>query len=204
MRLVDLVADTLDLRIVDGLDPTIVGPTVLALGISQSGETADTLAALKHAEEAGYLATLAICNVAESSIVRQARLVLMTRAGPEIGVASTKAFYAQVAAGALVSCAIAEACAADADALRAIVHAHAARAHARRHRAPRSAQRGACRSAMARSSASTTRPRPSTTISTAAPPTTWRCPNRLPAAPCGTWNSSLACSCSIGLANACT
>lgn len=76
----------------------VVPDNTLFIAISQSGETADTLAALKHAEEAGYLATLAICNVAESSIVRQARLVLMTRAGPEIGVASTKAFTTQLVA----------------------------------------------------------------------------------------------------------
>src|SRR5699024_5866807 len=63
---------------------------------SQSGETADTLAALRHAQQAGYLATLAICNVLESSLVRESDLVLMTHAGPEIGIASTKAFTAQL------------------------------------------------------------------------------------------------------------
>jgi glucosamine--fructose-6-phosphate aminotransferase (isomerizing) len=66
--------------------------------ISQSGETADTLAALRHAKQSGYISTLAICNVPESSIVREADLVLMTRAGPEIGVASTKAFTTQLVA----------------------------------------------------------------------------------------------------------
>jgi glucosamine--fructose-6-phosphate aminotransferase (isomerizing) len=66
--------------------------------ISQSGETADTLAALRHAKQSGYISTLAICNVPESSIVREAGLVLMTRAGPEIGVASTKAFTTQLVA----------------------------------------------------------------------------------------------------------
>ncbi len=76
----------------------VVPENTLFIAISQSGETADTLAALKHAKKAGYIATLAICNVAESSIVREARLVLMTRAGPEIGVASTKAFTTQLVA----------------------------------------------------------------------------------------------------------
>jgi len=76
----------------------VVPENTLFIAISQSGETADTLAALKHAKEAGYIATLAICNVAESSIVREAGLVLMTRAGPEIGVASTKAFTTQLVA----------------------------------------------------------------------------------------------------------
>jgi len=70
----------------------------LFVAISQSGETADTLAALKHAKQAGYTTTLAICNVAESSLVREADLLLMTRAGPEIGVASTKAFTTQLVA----------------------------------------------------------------------------------------------------------
>ena len=76
----------------------VVPPNTLFVTISQSGETADTLAALRHAGEAGYLARLAICNVPESSIVREAELVLMTRAGVEIGVASTKAFTTQLVA----------------------------------------------------------------------------------------------------------
>ena len=76
----------------------VVQQNTLFVVISQSGETADTLAALKHAKQAGYSATLAVCNVAESSIVREAGLVLMTRAGPEIGVASTKAFTTQLVA----------------------------------------------------------------------------------------------------------
>ncbi len=74
----------------------VVPEKALFVVISQSGETADTLAALRHAKEAAYLSTLAICNVPESSIVREADLVLMTRAGPEIGVASTKAFTTQL------------------------------------------------------------------------------------------------------------
>lgn len=76
----------------------VVPDNTLFVVLSQSGETADTLAALKHAKEAGYIETLAVCNVAESSIVRDAGLVLMTRAGPEIGVASTKAFTTQLVA----------------------------------------------------------------------------------------------------------
>jgi len=76
----------------------VVPENSLFVAISQSGETADTLAALKHAKQAGYNATLAICNVAESSIVRESDLILMTRAGPEIGVASTKAFTTQLVA----------------------------------------------------------------------------------------------------------
>jgi glucosamine--fructose-6-phosphate aminotransferase (isomerizing) len=70
----------------------------LFVAISQSGETADTLAALRAAKELGFHATLAICNVPESSLVREADLSLMTRAGPEIGVASTKAFTTQLVA----------------------------------------------------------------------------------------------------------
>ena len=81
----------------------VVPDNTLFVAITQSGETADTLAALKHAKQAGYTATLAICNVAESSIVREADLVLMTRAGPEIGVASTKAFTTQLVALALLT-----------------------------------------------------------------------------------------------------
>jgi glucosamine--fructose-6-phosphate aminotransferase (isomerizing) len=76
----------------------VVPENTLFFAISQSGETADTLAALRHAKESAYLETLAICNVPESSIVREAGLVLMTRAGMEIGVASTKAFTTQLVA----------------------------------------------------------------------------------------------------------
>ncbi len=76
----------------------VIPDDTLFVAISQSGETADTLAALRHAKESGYLATLAICNVPESSIVREASLVLMTRAGLEIGVASTKSFTTQLVA----------------------------------------------------------------------------------------------------------
>src|SRR5258706_4395257 len=86
----------------------VVRPGTLFIVISQSGETADTLAALREAKRRGYLATLAICNVPESSIVRDADLVLMTRAGPEIGVASTKAFTTQLAALGLLGLALAK------------------------------------------------------------------------------------------------
>ncbi len=73
-----------------------VPPRSLFVTISQSGETADTLAALRIAKSAGYSATLAICNVAMSSLVRESDTALMLEAGPEIGVASTKAFVAQL------------------------------------------------------------------------------------------------------------
>ncbi|RFA30631.1 glutamine--fructose-6-phosphate transaminase (isomerizing) [Alkalilimnicola ehrlichii] len=76
----------------------VVTPGTLFVTISQSGETADTLAALREAKNLGYAATLAICNAPESSLVRESDLTLMTRAGPEIGVASTKAFTTQLVA----------------------------------------------------------------------------------------------------------
>ena len=80
----------------------VVMPDTLFLAISQSGETADTLAALREGRERGYLGSFAICNVPESSLVRESDLTLMTRAGPEIGVASTKAFTTQLSALALL------------------------------------------------------------------------------------------------------
>ena len=80
----------------------------LVVVISQSGETADTLAALKHAKSLGMTKTLAICNVPESAIVRESALRFITRAGPEIGVASTKAFTTQLAALALLTLALAK------------------------------------------------------------------------------------------------
>ncbi|MFN4062726.1 MAG: glutamine--fructose-6-phosphate transaminase (isomerizing) [Parazoarcus communis] len=80
----------------------------LVVVISQSGETADTLAALKHAKTLGMARTLAICNVPESAIVRESALRFITRAGPEIGVASTKAFTTQLAALALLTLALAK------------------------------------------------------------------------------------------------
>jgi glucosamine--fructose-6-phosphate aminotransferase (isomerizing) len=76
----------------------IVEPNTLFVTISQSGETADTLAALRKAKQLGYCASLAICNIPESSLVRESDLAFMTRAGAEIGVASTKAFTTQLTA----------------------------------------------------------------------------------------------------------
>ena len=76
---------------------SVPNPDQLVVAISQSGETADTLAALKHAKSLGQPRTLALCNVAESAIVRESALRFLTRAGPEIGVASTKAFTTQLA-----------------------------------------------------------------------------------------------------------
>jgi glucosamine--fructose-6-phosphate aminotransferase (isomerizing) len=77
---------------------SVANPRSLVVGISQSGETADTLAALEHAKSLGQRHTLAICNVPESALMRSSELGFLTRAGPEIGVASTKAFTAQLAA----------------------------------------------------------------------------------------------------------
>jgi len=77
---------------------SVANPRTLVVTISQSGETADTLAALIHAKKIGHIHTLAICNVPESAIIRQSKLRFLTRAGPEIGVASTKAFTTQLAA----------------------------------------------------------------------------------------------------------
>lgn len=74
----------------------VLAPDTLVVTISQSGETADTLAALQEAKKLGAKHSLAICNVPESSLVRESDLVMMTRAGPEIGVASTKAFTTQL------------------------------------------------------------------------------------------------------------
>jgi glucosamine--fructose-6-phosphate aminotransferase (isomerizing) len=77
---------------------SVPNPDQLVVAISQSGETADTLASVKHAKALGMGRTLAICNVPESAIVRECALRFLTRAGPEIGVASTKAFTTQLAA----------------------------------------------------------------------------------------------------------
>ena len=76
----------------------VIRPNSLLITLSQSGETADTLAALRLAKEKGYMAALTICNVAGSSLVRESDLAFMTRAGVEVGVASTKAFTTQLAA----------------------------------------------------------------------------------------------------------
>ncbi|MDH4135049.1 MAG: glutamine--fructose-6-phosphate transaminase (isomerizing), partial [Gammaproteobacteria bacterium] len=85
----------------------VVPEGTLFLTISQSGETADTLAALRGAKKAGYAGSLCICNVPESSLVRESDVTLMTRAGPEIGVASTKAFTTQLVALRLITLALA-------------------------------------------------------------------------------------------------
>lgn len=87
--------------------PAVPEGTVF-LTISQSGETADTLAAIKMAKQLGYLANMCICNVPESSVVRESDLVMMTRAGVEIGVASTKAFTTQLVALMLVAVGLAK------------------------------------------------------------------------------------------------
>ncbi len=77
---------------------SVANPKSLVIVISQSGETADTQAALNHAKSLGHTHTLAICNVPESALIRLCKLRMLTRAGPEIGVASTKAFTTQLAA----------------------------------------------------------------------------------------------------------
>jgi glucosamine--fructose-6-phosphate aminotransferase (isomerizing) len=99
----------------------VVPRNSLFVTISQSGETADTLAALRLAKQAGYLSSLAICNVPESSLVRESELVMLTRAGPEIGVASTKAFTTQLTALSMLVIAIAKHHGADAERERGLV-----------------------------------------------------------------------------------
>jgi glucosamine--fructose-6-phosphate aminotransferase (isomerizing) len=99
----------------------VVPKNTLFVSVSQSGETADTLAALRMAKEGGYLSQLAICNVPESSLVRESELVLLTRAGPEIGVASTKAFTTQLAALDMLVVALAKYHSADAERERGLV-----------------------------------------------------------------------------------
>ena len=84
----------------------VVQPDTLFVSISQSGETADTLAALRNAKELGFLGSLAICNVGISSLVRESDLTLLTQAGPEIGVASTKAFTTQLVSLMLLTLAL--------------------------------------------------------------------------------------------------
>lgn len=88
---------------------SVANPRQLVVVISQSGETADTLAALQHARSLGHVHTLAICNVPESAIVRETALRFITRAGPEIGVASTKAFTTQLSALFLLTLLLAKA-----------------------------------------------------------------------------------------------
>ena len=99
----------------------VVSKNTLFVVISQSGETADTLAALRMASQNGYLSTLAICNSPESSLVRESELVMLTRAGPEIGVASTKAFTTQLTALAMLTTALARHNASDPERERSLV-----------------------------------------------------------------------------------
>ncbi|UHL63166.1 glutamine--fructose-6-phosphate transaminase (isomerizing) [Paralcaligenes sp. KSB-10] len=87
---------------------SVPNPRTLVVTISQSGETADTLAALKHARQLGMEHTLTICNVATSAMVRECKLSYITRAGVEIGVASTKAFTTQLTALFLLTLALAQ------------------------------------------------------------------------------------------------
>ncbi|MCU7553447.1 glutamine--fructose-6-phosphate transaminase (isomerizing) [Alteromonas sp. ASW11-19] len=87
---------------------SVVHENSLLVTISQSGETADTLAALRLAKELGYMASLTICNVPGSSLVRESDLAFMTRAGAEIGVASTKAFTTQLTAFLMLTLALGE------------------------------------------------------------------------------------------------
>ena len=86
-----------------------VDKNTLLVTISQSGETADTLAALRYAKDQNYLASLAICNVPTSSLARESDFLLLTNAGPEIGVASTKAFTTQLTALMLLTLSLAKA-----------------------------------------------------------------------------------------------
>ena len=87
---------------------SVPNPRTLIVTITQSGETADTLAALRHAQSLGMTQTLTICNVATSAMVRECKLAYITRAGVEIGVASTKAFTAQLAGLFLLTLALAQ------------------------------------------------------------------------------------------------
>ncbi len=88
---------------------SVPNPRQLIVTITQSGETADTLAALRHAQSLGHTHTLTICNVATSAMVRECKLAYVTRAGVEIGVASTKAFTTQLAGLFLLTLALAQA-----------------------------------------------------------------------------------------------
>jgi glucosamine--fructose-6-phosphate aminotransferase (isomerizing) len=87
---------------------SVPNPNQLVITISQSGETADTLAALQHAKALGHRHSMAICNVPESALIRQSDLRFLTRAGPEIGVASTKAFTTQLAVLVLLAMVLAK------------------------------------------------------------------------------------------------
>ena len=101
----------------------VVLPKTVFVTISQSGETADTLAALRLAKTLGYKSTIAICNVPQSSLVRESDLTIFTEAGPEIGVASTKAFTTQLVALLLMMAVLAKRNGADAESELALVDA---------------------------------------------------------------------------------
>jgi glucosamine--fructose-6-phosphate aminotransferase (isomerizing) len=101
----------------------VVTKNTLFVTISQSGETADTLAALRLAHTLGYKATVAVCNVPQSSLVRESQLAIMTEAGPEIGVASTKAFTTQLVALMLLTAVLAKRRHGDVERERAFVDA---------------------------------------------------------------------------------
>ncbi|HID73109.1 TPA: glutamine--fructose-6-phosphate transaminase (isomerizing) [Candidatus Micrarchaeota archaeon] len=100
---------------------TVVTEDTLFVTISQSGETADTLAALRGAGDKGYLGSMVVCNVPESSLVRESDVALMTRAGTEIGVASTKAFTTQLVALRLLVLALAKRMGQSAEAQRVLI-----------------------------------------------------------------------------------
>jgi glucosamine--fructose-6-phosphate aminotransferase (isomerizing) len=99
----------------------VVPKNTLFVTLSQSGETADTLAALRNLSSDNYCGSLSICNVPESSLVRESNLVLMTRAGPEIGVASTKAFVTQLVSMLLLALSIGKVRKLDSSTISAIV-----------------------------------------------------------------------------------
>lgn len=99
----------------------VVPEGTLFVTLSQSGETADTLAAMRAAKEMNYISTMTICNTPESSMVRESGLVMLTNAGPEIGVASTKAFTTQLAALALLTIVLARRTGLEAKQERALV-----------------------------------------------------------------------------------
>lgn len=101
----------------------VVEPDTLFVALSQSGETADTLAALRQAKQVGYVATLGICNVPESALAREADMVFLTRAGAEIGVAATKTFTAQLVALAALMLSMAPWHGADSNELNALLSA---------------------------------------------------------------------------------
>jgi glucosamine--fructose-6-phosphate aminotransferase (isomerizing) len=108
----------------------VVPPKTLFLTLSQSGETADTLEALRIAKQSGYVGSLTVCNSAHSSMVRESDLVMMTQAGPEIGVASTKAFTTQLLSMLIVTLILARqrgiSVETEADLVPQVVHAAAA------------------------------------------------------------------------------